>query len=227
MNKYSHRENALLKFIEEHDEELFLSLHQLRLAVKKLWDYQPLIQDFTKHNLDHVDRVVDYLAQLMDCNSDEPLTLEERYVLLAAAYLHDIGMQCDVRKVQLACGLDLARGPAGYTREQQNEIRKKHGDLMAAWMDYAFEEGVQETSIMRAIQTIPEELVSAIRDVARYHSGPDISGCSEKFHTTHGGEQRRLFLALLLRLADELDIGKLKEYGKMLNCDLSKIGVKL
>jgi len=208
MNKYSHRENALLKFIEEHDEELFLSLHQLRLAVKKLWDYQPLIQDFTKHNLDHVDRVVDYLAQLMDCNSDEPLTLEERYVLLAAAYLHDIGMQCDVRKVQLACGLDLARGPAGYTREQQNEIRKKHGDLMAAWMDYAFEEGVQETSIMRAIQTIPEELVSAIRDVARYHSGPDISGCSEKFHTTHGGEQRRLFLALLLRLADELDIGK-------------------
>jgi WD40 repeat protein len=201
-------EDRLLKLVEAQDKELVRSLHQIRSAVHQLWNFQPLVRDFTEHNLAHAVRVIRYLDQLLACNRKEALSIEELYVLLAAAYLHDIGMQCDVKEVQQACGLDFDKGAEGYTRKQQNQIREKHGELMAAWIEHAFEPEARETDLLSAIKSIPRKLVPVVIDVAHHHTGPDVMECPEHFATSRGGKQRRLFLALLLRLADELDIGE-------------------
>lgn len=199
----------LLKAVEKKNEALHHSLCSLRSALEQLWSFKPLVQDYTQHDLDHSKRLIRYIHQLLDCNGGvDELSVEELYVLLAAAYLHDIGMQCDVPEVQRECGIYIDRGVEGYTRKQQSQLRGAHGELMAAWVRYAFNPDVRETDLLLAIKTIPRKLVLTVIDVARHHTGTDFMNCSESFETSSGGKQRCLLLALLLRLADELDIGE-------------------
>ena len=208
IKKENEEEDSLLGVIKKENEELFLSLYTIRNEVKHLWDFPPLVQYFTSHDLNHSIRVIRYLYDLSCCNKGKPLSIEELYVLLAAAYLHDIGMQCDVPDVQHVCDLYIEKGEEGYTQDQQKKIREKHGELAAAWIEYAFNPNARETDLLRAIKTIPHEFVPAVMNVVRYHTGSDVMKCPKSFETRQGKEGRMLLLSLLLRFADELDIGR-------------------
>jgi hypothetical protein len=73
------------------------SLDRLRQEALAIWQEQHL-RAMTEHGEPHlaqVERNLDLLSQPLDLQGS-PLSPEEIYVLLAACYLHDIGMQLDV-----------------------------------------------------------------------------------------------------------------------------------
>ena len=105
-------------------------------------------------------------------------------------YLHDIGMQCDVvrfpkieeKAERLGANFNCtfsSEVASCYSLEEQRDIHKNHQFLTAAWIDYSFLTG--DTILGQAIKTIPEELISDLIDVCKYHSGLPITECPQEF----------------------------------------------
>ena len=69
--------------------------------------------DYTYHDVGHSERVIAKLEKLTSglTSSERPLNKHEVFILLAAAYLHDVGMQY--------AGQNLSR----------DEIRDRHAEL--------------------------------------------------------------------------------------------------
>jgi HD-GYP domain-containing protein (c-di-GMP phosphodiesterase class II) len=89
-------ERKLLRMVKL--ASLRTSLASLREAADAIWsnDAPRVIQDFTDHTLQHSLRVAGFARDILRANSGRSLSEEEAYLLIAAIYLHDIGMQCDV-----------------------------------------------------------------------------------------------------------------------------------
>lgn len=183
------------------------SLVRIRSAVESLWSEVRLVQDFTRHDISHAMRLCRYLGLLLGCNDGKPLSTEESYALLAAVYLHDVGMQCHQPSVHVACGLNVKPKPTSQlTPDEQKAIRSRHHLLTGEWIKYAYTYvGPETTDFILAIKSMPDRLVGPIIDICRFHSKLDLANCEEIFHCN--GPQRRRLIALLLRLADEMDIG--------------------
>ncbi|HTU46422.1 MAG TPA: pentapeptide repeat-containing protein [Bryobacteraceae bacterium] len=213
MAKFTDAENTLLDRIEDH--HLGTSLAQIRQAVENIWapDTPRVIQDYTDHGIEHVERLARWAVELLKASDGRPLTTAETYLLLAGIYLHDIGMQCDVLKLpeiktraeSLGATFEIeftARRANDYSVEEQKAIRKNHHYLSIAWIDHANRTG--DTLLGTAAKTIPEDLVDDLMDVCVHHTTRPIFGCpvTLKFDPTG----RKQLVAALLRFADELDI---------------------
>jgi formylglycine-generating enzyme required for sulfatase activity len=77
------------------DEDWRRQVENVRQTVARLWE-RPAHRYAVDHGLAHADRVVGLLGGLTEelmKRSDYALTVEEIYILLAAAYLHAIGLQ--------------------------------------------------------------------------------------------------------------------------------------
>jgi HD superfamily phosphodiesterase len=163
------------------------ALENVREAAARIWS-RPLHRYYTDHTVDHSERVIALLdgltAGMMD--TDKRLSSTEIFVLLAAAYLHDIGMQDE----RFADG-DL------------EAIRDAHHKVTAELVYRAAEDPAQAVNL-----GLPDDpgLVEAVALVAKGHRRVDLSAAEyEPF--VHGGEMVRLrLLAALLRFGDELDI---------------------
>src|SRR5437764_1396540 len=94
------------------DTEFSISLSNIRARAEKIWAAGHHVF-FTGHDVAHSERVIDKLDGLC---SRAKLNAVEAYVLLAAAYLHDIGMQWH------------------ETALQPQEIRERHHLLGADWV---------------------------------------------------------------------------------------------
>ena len=90
----------------------------------------------------------------------------------------------------------------GYSPDEQNEIRKNHHLLSAAWIDYLYEGNDPELS--PAIKSLPYDLVDDLMDVCKFHSKLPINDCSDFFNDN--SNSRKKMVAAFLRFADELDI---------------------
>jgi len=108
----------------------------------------------------------------------------EVFILLAAAYLHDIGMQ-DER----FHGGDL------------DEIRNHHHELTHSCIL-----GKADARVPLGLELVPPEIRLTIADVAEAHRKTDLSDAKYQ-EVRHGDQQvRARFLAALLRFSDALDI---------------------
>ena len=196
------------------DEDLLAALRHVKEAAGKIWssDRPDIIRAFTGHGLDHSLRVLGWCVGILNGFS---LTSREAFVLLAAAYLHDIGMQCDVvrqkaiaskaRKFGADFGVSFtAKSADEYSAEEQTAIRRNHHYLSAAWIDHAYRKGT--TILGTSIQHVPPGLIADLIDVCLYHSKLPIRGCDLKF--SHPKGDRKQLVAALLRLADELDMDR-------------------
>jgi HD-GYP domain-containing protein (c-di-GMP phosphodiesterase class II) len=103
------------------NENLRICLESVSVAVEKFWD-PPLLQQYTKHGPDHSKRVIKVLGNLLEDYSDR-LNDYERFILIASAYLHDIGMQSPQHA-------GLLRKPE-YAAEEMEIIRKRHNEASA------------------------------------------------------------------------------------------------
>lgn len=202
MSQLSNAEKRLWARVSERNRA---SLMQIRSAVEKVWapDAPRLVTNFTDHGFEHCQRLVRYVQQLLDASTGQPLNEVETYILLAAIYLHDVGMQCDVPEVQREAGVEIkATEASGYSKEEQTAIRSNHHLLTVAWLSHAYRTG--ETILASPIQTVPAQLMKHLMDVCKYHTKLSLQECDASFN--YKGRHRKRLLAALLRFADEMDI---------------------
>ncbi len=207
--------------------ELNNSLSAVKEAVDTIWSEEVrIIRDYTDHGCKHSERIFKKLFEVL-LEKQHNITEEELYVLILGIYLHDIGMQCDIKKhidiKEVAINkfnavfmIDFMPSTANsYSTAEQNEIRKNHHLLTAAWLDYAYNNtGNILSDALRKVNVIYiEDLIS----ICMFHSKLNIMDCQEK---TDVNKVRRRFVAALLRFGDELDIDQyrvntetVKEFG--------------
>ena len=213
-------EDYLSKLGERIISKEFISrLDEIRAAVETIWNPSELIiKNFPNHGVEHSNHIAKSVIDLLEFNEGDPISELETYVLLASIYLHDIGMQCDIRKFPLvktkaeSLGANfnnikfVARDSNDYNYFEQDIIRKNHQYLTAAWIDYAYNNTNEDSLFDTAIKNISDEdILTDIKDVCLYHSKLDIKNCAENFVS---GSGRKQLVAALLRFADELDISK-------------------
>ncbi|MBN2250695.1 MAG: tetratricopeptide repeat protein, partial [Candidatus Altiarchaeota archaeon] len=171
------------------DDHLETCLGSIREAAKKFWD-PPLLQNYTRHGPDHSDRIVAVFGGLLEDHS-ERLNDYERFILLASAYLHDIGMQSPKH-----AGLPEK---SDYTLEDLEIVRKNHNEASAKIIIESITPG---SGISLGLEGC-KELANYVASVCRYHRSLDLGELKDR---SVGGRDVKLpLLAALLRLGDELD----------------------
>ena len=206
------------KFCTYITNETFInSIRNIREAVSAIWTEDVrIIHDYTDHGLEHSERIFTKLYGLLSPeNAIASLQENELYVLIIGVILHDIGMQCDVKKHSQIMDVAVKKFGAkfdtefvpgtanAYSKEEQNEIRKNHHLLTAAWLDCSFKRKSDFPN--NALQSIDSQYREDLINVCRFHSKLDIMNCPDLSKISR---IRCRFLAALLRLGDELDIDK-------------------
>lgn len=193
---------------------------------KKLWSTDRIIQYYTDHGPEHSLRILTYIEQMPNIVEDEFLDQDEIYILILSIILHDVGMQCDIRV------MDQIRRKAeedfsvsfieDYSKTQiltdkhQQEIRKAHSSLTAAWIRRA-KMPDENGTLSQALASLPNVYCDDLADICRYHSFYNIQECPKNFKSYL--KKRKRFLAALLRLGDELDI----DYRRVVDASLENI----
>ena len=171
----------------------------IREAAGRIWA-RPLHRYYTDHTVAHSERIIalmDGLTAGMMAVGDKQLAPTEIFVLLSAAYLHDIGMQNEKFAEGDPSALPSVAGQA------LDEIRAHHNEQTAEMIYRVFEDPANAFSIPLARDP---GLVEAVALVAKGHRGVKLES-DEYASIVHGGETLRLrLLAALLRFGDELDI---------------------
>ena len=169
--------------------DLLTNLKNIRLSVNVFWTH-PLLQHYTDHSPRHSERIIHNLDRLLEGYSDK-LNEYERFILLASAYLHDIGMQSPVH-----AGLEKK---VTYTVSEEEQIRENHNEASAKMIVESCSSGA---SISLGLEHCTE-CADCISQMARYHRNLDLKELAD---SSLAGEDIKLpLLAALLRLGDELD----------------------
>ena len=156
----------------------------------KIWNSVTLIAHYTKHGIDHSERISQYLGKLLE---DFPTLLnqQERFVLLAAIFLHDIGNQ-----LPKYAGIPIK---LTYSIEELEKIRKNHH--LSSYE--AVKDSIKVNAELPLGLNLCKEYTDFIADLCKYHRKLDLKDLKD----THiAGDPLRLhLLGAFLRLGDELD----------------------
>ncbi len=168
-------------------------VENVRAAAARVWK-TPLHRYYTDHTVDHSERIIALLDGLTAgmMNTDKRLSPGEVFVLLAAAYLHDIGMQNE-----RFAGGDL------------EAIRTAHHEQTAEMIYCVWEDPANAVNLALGDDPALVEAVALVAQAHREgaaHRKVDLSS-ADYDPLPHGGETLRLrLLGALIRFADELDI---------------------
>lgn len=167
---------------------------------KMLESFLPRFPDFTDHTILHSMDVLEYSNMLLGERQIERLSPAECYVLIMSCYLHDIGMGINQKNYEeLSAKIDFGDYFDTHSREDTEAvIRDFHNEYSGLFIRKYAE-----------LFDIPcEEMVFAIVQVSRGHRKTDLFDEAE-YHDmmTPYGIIRTAFLAAIVRLADEIDVG--------------------
>ncbi len=173
------------------DEHFKIYLNTVIETVKiKIWNNENLIKHYTKHGIDHSERISQYLGKLLE---DFPTLLnqQERFVLLAAIFLHDIGNQ-----LSKYAGIPIK---LTYSIEELEKIRKNHH----LYSCEAVKDSIKVNAKLPLGLNLCKEYTDFIADLCKYHRKLDLKDLKD----THiaGNPLRLHLLGAFLRLGDELD----------------------
>ena len=167
---------------------------------KMLESFLPRFPDFTDHTILHSMDVLEYCNMLLGEEQIARLSAAECYVLIMSCYLHDIGMGINQKNYEeLSAKIDFGNYFETHSREDtETIIRDFHNEYSGLFIrSYA------------ELFDIPcEEMVFAIVQVSRGHRKTDLFDEAE-YHDlmTPYGIIHTAFLAAVVRLADEIDVG--------------------
>ncbi len=190
-------------------------LTQIEGVAKELWSSKTrLIPYFTDHGLDHSYRIIYYLFRILELKEIE-LTRDEYFILFSSAYLHDIGMQCDLNKhitvkeklwEKRITKLNFNHKSSDYTSDEINELRRIHNEVTYWWIIEASQEKSSYVKFNTAMKEINNSMiVQDIADICLYHTKRSIYKIEDVFkHNKENG--RKKAITSLFRLADELDV---------------------
>lgn len=178
----------LIPWLEQESPDLYRAVMDVRAAVEPILG-RPLHRHYTDHSVNHSDRVIKKLNDLTEglMNSSQPLSPTEVYILLAAAYLHDIGMQ-DERSENA----DLGR------------IRDRHHVLTREIVLRSIEQS--HSYEIRSLNLDPDDIARIVALVAASHQKVNLYQDKYGKVVFDGETIRPRLLAALLRFAHELDI---------------------
>lgn len=167
---------------------------------KMLESFLPRFPDFTDHTILHSMDVLEYCNLLIGEKQIERLSAAECYVLIMSCYLHDIGMGINQKNYEvLSQKIDFGDYFERHSRDDtETIIRDFHNEYSGLFIrKYA------------DLFDIPcEEMVFAVVQVSRGHRKTDLFDETE-YHDlmTPYGIIRTAYLAAIVRLADEIDVG--------------------
>ena len=167
---------------------------------KMLESFLPRFPDFTDHTILHSMDVLEYSNMLLGEEQIARLSAAECYVLIMSCYLHDIGMGINQKNYEeLSAKIDFGDYFETHsTEDTETIIREFHNEYSGHFIrKYA------------DLFDIPcEEMLYAVIQVSRGHRKTDLFDETE-YHDlmTPYGIIRTAFLAAVVRLADEIDIG--------------------
>ena len=174
-----------------NDNEYYSVLSIVYIQVEKLLK-NPLHIHYTDHSIEHSIRIVNIISKIIE-NINVKFNEEEKFILLAAILLHDIGMQTPDYA-------DLGELPLDI--EGLEKIRKKHHEYSENLIIDSIQYSEGETYFLGL--NSKEEFVDDIALVAKYHRKMDIGSLD---NDVIGDKVIRLrLLCALIRLGDCLDL---------------------
>ena len=162
--------------------------------------YLPRFPDFTDHSILHSLDVLDYCNQILGPALIEQLSPCECFVLIMSCYLHDIGMGINKKDFE-EFSLKITFGNYFETHDRTdaaNTIRAFHNEYSGLFIrKYA------------GLLDIPsKDILFSVIQVSRGHRKTDLFDEREYPELqTEYGVVRTAFLAAVIRLADEIDVG--------------------
>lgn len=186
---------GLEKELKDKHPDLWSSLVRIIDAATQIWSGTKL-RWYTDHGISHSERVIQNIEKIIEPLRNK-LTCEEVYILLAACYLHDIGMQY--------LKIPDKNGPP--SREDVEYIRKEHPKRSA--------ELIRENIVtLDGNKSFPLNITTgftrAIMTIVKAHGTEYFSECVKKLTANpprpNNQNIRGPFLAALLMMGDELDL---------------------
>lgn len=212
MSRISTLQINLEQSLRRISPDLSERLDGVRKAVNKVWKV-PYLHWYTDHGPQHSRRVIDLIGQILHplCldrlsryENDFPLSDYELYILLAACYLHDIGMQdlkVDERSVD-------ELGPSDW-----EEIRKRHPQRSFEIIrDRTVKPRHRRTIDLGLAESDDDDSLMPIALVAMAHGSEYFESAvrtlqENRYHPA-GKPIRGDLLAALLIMGDEIDLHK-------------------
>ncbi len=204
--------------LKNENGALHRSIRDSTLVLQKMLEsFLPRFPNYTDHTLLHSMDVLEYSNMLLREKQVEKLSAAECYVLIMSCYLHDIGMGISQKNYEELSGkIDFGDYFETHSREDtETIIRDFHNEYSGLIIrKYA------------PLFDIPcEEMTFAIAQVSRGHRKTDLFDEAEYPDlTTSDGVIRTAFLAAVIRLADEIDVGA--DRNSELLFDSSKVKTK-
>jgi len=187
----------LRSWLDTNRDVEYQEVTRIRAASNRVWAV-PLHRYYTDHSVAHSDRVIEKLSALVPDATASGFSPLEIYILLASAYLHDIGMQHEQYK----------NGDLEQIRNQHQEITRQI--ILENYLSH------NRQALPLGLEGVPADIVNAIALVAEAHRKTDLS--QHKYRRFFHGDKaiRPQLLAALLRLADELDLDHRRVYMESL-----------
>jgi hypothetical protein len=185
-------------------------LGEIVSSCKKLWEH-PRHHHFTTHGLEHSGRIVARLADWLAANRKDALEPMEAFLLMGAAYLHDVGMQCVcpafLKAEEIPVSSERTTAPDYALLES---IRRKHASLSERMIEDACKAPNQREYPqfpLNAQSFAQEAQLMAV--LSRHHGGP-VSAVPQNYSNNSPCHQvsppvRMLLLIHLVRIGDALD----------------------
>ncbi|MGR3176500.1 MAG: tetratricopeptide repeat protein [Candidatus Anammoxibacter sp.] len=180
--------------------ELSSCLDDIKKSCNKIWENIQLPW-FTKHDISHSEEIIHLLGQILIPieGTDQELTEHELFILLASAYLHDIGMQN--LKID-----DIPREE--FTSKHYETIRKSHAQQSHDIILKGVNEVTKRDDFHLPI--IKDDYLPIIANVSKGHATDFFDETIEYFQQNPSIARnipiRAELLASLLMIADELDL---------------------
>lgn len=173
-------------------------------ACERLWE-KPHHYHYTEHGPEHSRSIIEKLSKLLSGQSLK-LSPVECFILQAACFLHDVGMQCMQRDLLKSIAVVDAKPP--YSYEPLERIREKHAELSCQMIKNAVNPPEKQCKDLPdlGLAGINHLVVDAIAKVSKAHSDNDFEQyCKISDRGVPGGGARMRLLAVLLRIGDSLD----------------------
>ena len=187
--------------LREENETLHRNTRDSAVVLQKMLEsFLPRFPNYTDHTMLHSMDVLEYSNMLLGEKQIKRLSAAECYVLMMSCYLHDIGMGINQKNYEtLSEKIDFGDYFKTHSRDDtETIIRDFHNEYSGLFIRKYAE-----------LFDIPcEEMVFAIVQVSRGHRKTDLLDQAE-YHDlmTEYGIIRTAFLAAIIRLADEIDVG--------------------
>ena len=201
--------------------ELSSKLKEIINSSNEIWN-NPLLPWFTKHDVSHSQEIIHLLGQILLPleETSQKLNEHELFILLASAYLHDIGMQnLKVDNISID----------KLTSNEYELIRKRHAEESHDIILKRLNIPIQRDDLYLPI--IDDDYLPIIAKVSKGHATGFFEESIEYFKKTSSNPQNRPvraeLLTALLMIADELDLHSKRtsflETGKFKLSDYSAV----